>query len=216
MKKFINNAYEKYNFLSHFIGVLIGVIALVFVNIYIVLNNINNSLDILGINIFIICIILLYSASSYYHYISDIDKNKLLSRKLDHSMIFFLIAGSYTPICFKYLPDNRGIIFVCILFIISILGIIMKIYWLNAPRVLYTLLYLIMGWSILFDYKSFIGVPIDLLIIILISGISYTIGAIIYIIKRPNYKLFGFHEIFHCFILCGTLIQLFAYVLYIL
>ena len=219
MKKFIDNAYEKYNFLTHFIGVIIGVIALVLINIYIGFNYIDNNievLDVLGINIFIICMILLYSASSYYHYIKDNDNNKLLSRKLDHSMIFFLIAGSYTPICFKYLPDNKGIIFVCVLFVVAILGVIMKIFWLNAPRVLYTLIYLVMGWAILFDIDSFSYVPIDLLYYILISGISYSIGAIIYVFKKPNFKLFGFHEIFHVFILTGTLIQLIVYTIYII
>ena len=214
MFKIINKE-DQYNFKTHFVGVIIGAIALIVINYYALLKGSSiNSL--LGMNIFITSMILLYSASSYYHYLPFDDKNRIIARKLDHSMIFILIAGSYAPVCLTYLEGNYGIVFVSILFFIAVIGIIIKVFWLNAPRLLSTIIYLLMGWSLIFDFKAFSEVPVNLLIILLISGISYSIGAVIYIIKKPNFNKFGFHEIFHVFILLATIIQLIGFTIYVL
>lgn len=160
----------------------------------------------------------LYSASSYYHYIPMTHSHHTLFRKLDHSMIYVLIAGSYTPIVLHYLKPQEGTLFILVIWGIALFGILAKIAWLEAPRVLYTALYLIMGWSIVFYFPAFYeAIEPFCLFLIALGGISYTIGGIIYMIKKPNLsKAFGFHELFHCFILGGTLFHFIAVACYII
>lgn len=204
MKKFIHNACDPMSFLTHFMGVFMGFIFLITIIISLFIKSPSFS-SALGFAIFAISTILLYGASSYYHYLKADDPKKQMSRKLDHSMIYFLIAGSYAPVCLTYLPFEQGVTFMLVMFSIAILGTVLKIFWLNSPRILYTLLYLIMGWGLLFNPSAFASVPSSMLICLAIGGILYSIGAIIYIIKKPNFRSFGFHEIFHVFILLGTL-----------
>ncbi len=215
MKKFYYAAQDPFSFLSHFVGAIIGVISLVLLIIYNMFNEVT-FINILGMYIFVISIIALYSASAFYHYLDKDHSFKLKARKLDHAMIYILIAGSYAPICLTYVDYPHGAYFLVVMFAIALFGIIAKIFWINAPRALYTGLYLLMGWAIVFDASSFDKVPALLLFFIAISGITYTIGAVIYIVKKPNIKILSFHDTFHIFILIGTLIQLVAYSIYIL
>ena len=100
---------------------------------------------------------------------------------------------------------------------IALAGIIAKICWLSAPRILYTLLYLAMGWAVLFDWSGFSQMPSGCLMLIALGGIAYTIGAVIYMIKKPDLsKQWGFHELFHLFILLGSFFHFIAVLSYIL
>lgn len=132
-------------------------------------------------------------------------------RKLDHSIIFVLIAGSYTPILAKTLTGTHEVIFISVMWTLALLGCIMKVLWLNAPRRLYTSLYILMGWAIVFSPKALFSMNTVSLWLLVAGGLSYTVGGVIYAIKKPNItEEFGFHEIFHCFILLETILQFFS------
>ncbi len=213
---FAKKAQDPLSYLTHLYG---AIVSLAFIPTFVVLGITKNSstMDIISSVVFAISAVGLYSASAAYHYVKRTDKKFTLFRKIDHSMIYVLIAGSYTPIVLHYLDYNVGISFTIIMWSIALFGIIAKIVWLNAPRILYTLLYLIMGWAIVFYIPAFQKIELNCLILIALGGISYTIGGIIYMIKKPNLTLdFGFHELFHCFILGGTLLHLIAVSLFVL
>ena len=154
----------------------------------------------------------LYGASSLYHYVSVTKSYKNALRKLDHAMIFVLIAGSYTPFVIPYFETKEAIVFLSILWGVALLGIAVKVAWMNAPRVLYTGLYLLMGWAAIFYLPAFISnLSASCMTLVVLGGIFYSVGGIIYIIKKPNIsEKFGFHELFHCFILLGTLMHALA------
>jgi len=155
--------------------------------------------------------VFLFSASFLYHSKKVVENDKTVWRKLDHSAIFFLIAGTYTPICFLYLEGNmkRGILIAQWSLVLS--GIIFKLFFVNAPRVIGTLIYLLMGWIVVIPISTLVHtMPTAALTFLAAGGISYTVGAIIYIIKRPDPlpDFFGFHEIFHLFIIGGAVLHL--------
>ena len=201
------NARDPISFLTHFIGAVVGAILILVTLIYGYLNK-SSSTAIISVLVFTVSIVLLYSASSMYHYVKAYNKNYTFYHKLDHAMIYVLIAGSYTPFCLNYLQDGKTFMF--FIWLAAIIGIIGKIFWLKAPRLLYTLLYVMMGWAIVFKFNEFVNIPKGFITFISLGGVSYTIGAIIYIIKKPNLSSkWGFHELFHLFILLGTLKILF-------
>ena len=95
--------------------------------------------------------------------------------------------------------------------------ILIKLFWINAPRFLSTLFYLLMGWAVIFDFPAFSKIPLGCLALIACGGVSYTIGAIIYILKKPNwFKNFGFHELFHIFVMIGSAFHFVAIFFYVL
>ncbi len=151
--------------------------------------------------------ILLYTFSTFYHWLPLSGKNRELFRKLDHMMIFVFIAASYTPVCLVILQGAWGWSIFGTVWGVTVSGIILKVFWLHAPRFLYTSIYLLMGWIIV------IGIwplsqkmdPAGLMWMV-IGGVFYSVGALIYAIKKPDPwpGLFGFHEIFHIFIMLGS------------
>ena len=177
------------------------------------------AVDITAVIIFGISLVLLYSASATYHLVVASDKVISFLRKVDHSMIFILIAGSYTPFCLIALNGIEGWITFGIVSGIAICGVVFKMVWFNCPRWLSTSVYIGMGWISVFIviplYKS---IALGGILLLLAGGISYTIGAIIYGLKPKalKFKNLGFHEIFHIFILIGSLchyIAVFKYVI---
>ena len=215
MYKYFKKAQDPISSLTHFYGILLGIF-LFFTYLFLGICNKLKIASIISLLIFSISVIALYSASSFYHYTNINDRHHDLYRKIYHSMINVLIAGTYTPVWINYLELGHAIKFLIFIWSIAIIGIILKICWLNAPRILYTFLYLLMGWAVLFDFPSFMSIDKNCLFIIALGGISYTIGAIIYIIKKPNInKSWGFHEIFHLFILLGTILHALAFYIYL-
>ncbi len=159
----------------------------------------------------------LYAASTIYHWCNGSSKTQQILRKLDHSMIYVLIAGTYTPILIGNMEQHKALIFTGIMWGLAAFGIIMKLCWMNAPRILSTMLYLIMGWAIAFDFSAISNMKPGAFMLLLAGGIFYTIGGIIYAVKKPNIsKSFGFHEIFHVFVLLGSLFHYLVVVLYVL
>ncbi len=169
-----------------------------------------------GVILFGCSLVALYAASSIYHFFNGSGKKLLILRKLDHAMIYVLIAGTYTPVLLKYLSGLEGWIFTVAIWVCALLGIVIKLCWFSAPRWLQTVLYIAMGWAILFDisiFQSMSGAAVGLLAA---GGLSYTVGGVIYMLKKPNISaVFGFHELFHIFVLQGSLfhfLMIFFYV----
>jgi len=150
-------------------------------------------------SIFFASSFLLFGNSALYHRFNWRPKVKITLKRIDHANIFLLIAGSYTPMAMLALPSEKGLVLLVAVWIGAVLGISFRIFWINAPRWLYVPLYVLLSWAAMFyvvDFFSFNAVAMSL---ILIGGLCYTAGAVVYGIKKPNPfpGHFGFHEIFH-------------------
>ena len=216
MNRLFKKAMDPISSETHFIGACLSLICLLFMILIGVKNDTSPTVLVSAV-IFGVSLIALYSASSIYHYFSGNDKVKTILRKLDHSMIYVLIVGTYTPVVISCMEAPHSYLFLGILWTIAIAGIIVKVLWLNAPRAIATSIYLILGWAVVFDFQSFQGVPMNCLSLIAAGGIAYSIGAFIYIFKKPNISIqFGFHELFHIFVMIGSLLHYFAIILLII
>lgn len=169
---------------THFIGAALSLVTLIIMMVIAIIDG-SNQQTIIGITVFGLSSISLYSASCIYHYYNAGENNKikLILRKLDHSMIYVLIAGTYTPICLSYLEFPHSLYFLIAIWLIAIIGIIIKLFWMRAPRFISTIFYLLMGWALIFDLPAFSDVPLGCFGLIAAGGISYSIGAVIYILK---------------------------------
>ena len=170
---------------------------------------------------FSLSMLALYTASAVYHYYpgtADSSGVKRRLRKMDHSMIYVLIAGSYTPFSVVLLPQPKGTRFCLLLWGVAAAGILVKIFWINAPRILSTAIYLVMGWAAVFvakDFAACLGQPC--LTLVALGGVCYSVGAVFYAIKKPNISAeWTFHEIFHLLILAGSLLHYLAVYFYVL
>lgn len=205
--------------ITHLIGAVLSAVGLVLMVYY--ASVIGTIWHIVSFSIFGGSLILLYTASTLYHLLCISDKGVRVLRKIDHMMIYVLIAGTYTPICLVPLRGSWGYSLLVTIWGIAITGIIMKLLWFDAPRWLYTLFYLVMGWLVVVAFWPMLKtIPAAGIAWMVAGGILYSIGAVIYGTKWPriNSKLFGFHEIFHLFVMYGSLCHfwmMFRYVLYI-
>ena len=216
--KFFRRAMDPVSSETHFIGAALSLVTLIIMMVVAIIDG-SNQQTIIGITVFGLSSISLYSASCIYHYYnaSEDNKIKLILRKLDHSMIYVLIAGTYTPICLSYLEFPHSLYFLIAIWLIAIIGIIIKLFLMRAPRLVSTIFYLLMGWALIFDLPAFSDVPLGCFGLIAAGGISYSIGAVIYILKKPNwFKNFGFHELFHIFVMVGSAFHFLAVIIYIL
>jgi len=179
----------------------------------------SSGLVIASVIVFGISMILLYSASATYHMVIARDKVIAFLRRIDHSMIFVLIAGSYAPFCLISLNGVTGWVIFSIVATVAVLGVLFKMIWFSCPRWLSTALYVALGWVIVFAFSPLsetLSTPGILLL--LLGGIFYTIGGVIYAVKPKflEFKHFGFHEIFHIFIMLGSTAHFLCVYLYIL
>ncbi|MCR1950951.1 hemolysin III family protein [Clostridium sp. DSM 100503] len=198
---------EPINSLTHWVGAILSLFALIAMLTKGLINNASN-VAIVSVVIFGISLILLYSVSATYHGVITSEKVIFRLRKLDHSMIFILIAGSYAPFCLIALGGSKGTVFFTTIASIALAGILFRMLWFNCPRWLQTALYIGLGWAAIFMIKPLSQVlsPISLFLLVL-GGVLYTVGGVIYGIKPKKLQLgkFGFHEIFHIFIILGSL-----------
>ena len=198
---------EPVNGFTHMAGAILSFIGLLAMVIKATLYN-PSVTAISSVIVFGISLILLYSASATYHLVVSSDKVINFLRRLDHAMIFILIAGSYTPFCLIALNGPTGWILFGVILTTAIAGVCFKLIWFNCPRWISTSIYVAMGWISVFLisplHKALSSQGIFLLIL---GGVFYTIGAIIYATKPKflNFKYLGFHEIFHIFIILGSL-----------
>ena len=213
-----NKLREPINSITHLTGAVLSFIALIAMLTKGFTNN-TSTTGIISIVIFGISLILLYTVSGTYHGVISTDKVISFLQKLDHSMIFILIAGSYAPFCLITLNKAGGKTMFLIMITIAILGIAFKLCWFNCPRWLQTALYIGMGWAAAFMIKPLSSIlPATSIFWLVLGGVLYTIGGIIYGMKPEKLKIgnFGFHEIFHIFVLLGSLshfICVFSFVL---
>lgn len=153
----------------------------------------------------------LFTASFLYHSKKRSENETSIWRKLDHSAIFILIAGTYTPICYIYLDGwmRWGILIAQWSLVFS--GIIFKLFFINAPRFIGTMIYLAMGWIVVIPMKQlYTNMPADIMSFLVAGGLAYTLGAVIYALKKPDPLpgYMGFHELFHFFIVAGAMFHL--------
>jgi len=149
----------------------------------------------------------LYAASATYHLVRGTDALGRLLRRFDHCAVFLLIAGTYTPTIWVSLEGFTRTWMLAAVWGVAAVGIAMRIFWLGAPRWLYLGVYLAMGWMGFLEAKAFYrGMPGAALAMIAAGGLTYTVGAVIYGLKRPNPLpgRFGFHEIWHLFVLLAS------------
>lgn len=196
---------EPFNGFSHLIGAVLSVVGLVAL-IYQAIEYFG-PLHIVSFSIYGASLILLYTASSVYHLLPASKKTTKALRIVDHMMIYVLIAGSYTPLCLISLKGKLGIGLLVAVWSIAFIGIATTGLSLKAPRWVAPLIYSVMGWI------SVIALPALIPAItwkgftwLLASGLFYSIGAVIYGTKRPKFtsRIIGFHEIFHLFVLAGS------------
>lgn len=210
---------------THLVGAVASVAGLVVLIVMAALNSNEKGWDIVSFSIFGTALILLYTFSSLYHLLNVGETATRVLRKFDHIMIYVLIAATYTPICLGPLRGGWGWSIFGVVWGLALVGIILTAVWIKAPRWLTTGIYLAMGWTVIIAIYPMITIFNDLgalssLWWLLAGGIFYTVGAVIYGLKWPplKNKYFGFHEIFHIFVMLGSLCQywfILNYVLYI-
>lgn len=193
--------------ITHFIGVLMAVFAAS--PLLIKAAKEPDAIHIIALSIFIISMILLYTASTLYHTFNLSPKVNLILKKFDHMMIFVLIAGTYTPICLIVLSGKVGIILLLIIWSVALLGICLKAFWVHCPKWVSSVIYIAMGWMCVLSFTQLTNaLPKSGFMWLLGGGIIYTIGGVIYALKLPifnnRHKYFGSHEIFHLFCLGGS------------
>ena len=198
---------EPINGLTHMIGAVLSLFALVAMISKVCI--MGGSKIVLGSVIFFgVSMILLYSASATYHSIIANEKVIKIFKRLDHSMIFVLIAGSYAPFCLVALHGKVGMKLFSAVTICAVVGIIFKLCWVTCPKWLSSVMYIGIGWFAIFAiYPMSQVLQLPALILLVLGGIMYTIGGIIYAMKTKEIRIgkFGNHEIFHIFIMLGTL-----------
>jgi len=189
---------EKLNTLSHGIGVLLGVIGFF---VLLTANENKTPYSMHSIVVYGVSVLLLFTASTLYHSVSDITWKKKL-RILDHISIYILIAGTYTPMCLITLVDGRGWTIFFMVWGIAIAGTFLKLFFTGKYEIISLLLYVLMGWLIVFDLNAVLTeVSLDGQLFLLLGGLFYTLGIVFYAIKRIPYN----HFIWHLFVLGGAI-----------
>jgi hemolysin III len=163
-----------------------------------------------AVAIYSVTAILLFSVSALYHRVPWAPAKKKIWRRLDHANINLLIAGSYTPFAVALLDGRDRTLLLSVVWIGAGAGVAMRVFWLNAPRWLYVANYLLLGWvAIAYMPQLYRAGGLWVLLPIIIGGLFYSVGAIFYALKRPGRaaKYFGFHELFHIFVLAAWISQ---------
>ena len=204
MKLTVFQVREPFNAISHFIG---AAIAALWLGVLMFRSAADPLAYRISFLVYGITVILMFSSSSVYHSVTVSKKREELFRLLDHIMIYLVIAGTYTPICVIVLEGRWRIGMLLGIWLFALGGVIKKIFWMNAPRWFSTFMYLLMGWvSLIIIPKVWDLLPHWFTAWILIGGLFYTVGAIIYAIEKPVLfpGKFGFHELWHLFVMGGA------------
>jgi hemolysin III len=149
--------------------------------------------------VFMVTSMLLFGNSALYHRFDWKPRTKVILKRIDHANIFLLIAGTYTPLAVLALPSSKGILLLSLVWGTTIVGICFRVLWIGAPRWLYVALYIATGWAAMMYIVDLFTASAVMMALVIIGGLLYTVGAVIYGMKRPNPfpGRFGFHEIFH-------------------
>ena len=192
---------------THMGGAIAAIVGTVFLGIHAKGAAATAAAIIFGISMF-----LLFGFSATYHLVNG--SNRLIQnfRKVDHTMIYIFIAGTYTPLIVAAFSGTMRIVWLCIIWTIAALGLALKLFFTGRFRTLSTILYIAMGWLCVFAFSQLTAIlGFWGMFLLILGGVLYTIGAIIYALKWPGKgKVFGFHEVFHIFVLLGALSMFFA------
>ena len=171
--------------------------------------------------IFMGSMVLLYGASALYHSVVVPERVLRVFRKLDHMMIFVLIAGSYTPVCMIVLGGSSGYTLLAAVWGIAAVGMLIKALWINCPKWFSSIIYIAMGWVCVFVFgQLFETLTSAAFAWLFAGGVIYTVGGVIYALKLPifnsRHENFGSHEIFHLFVMAGSICHFIFMYLYVL
>lgn len=194
--------------LTHFVAMMLAVFAAV--PLLVKAGITSSGKEFTAMLIFISSMILLYGASTLYHSVNLSGKALQLFQKIDHMMIFVLIAGSYTPVCLIVLGDNQGYTLLTVVWSIALVGMLINAFWITCPKWFSSIIYIAMGWVCVFVFGQLLDtLPQSAFLWLLSGGIIYTIGGVIYALKLPifnaKHKSFGSHEVFHLFVMGGSI-----------
>ncbi|KRF13859.1 DNA-binding protein [Nocardioides sp. Soil797] len=163
----------------------------------------------IGSAVFALSALVLFTVSAIYHRGTWSPRTWAFLRRFDHANIFVLIAGSYTPFAFLFLEGSARTTLLAVVWSAAILGVVFRVFWTDAPRWLYTPMYIALGWTAVFFFPQFMdgadrfsaGISIAVLVLVATGGVLYTLGGVVYGFKRPDPapRWFGFHEVFHTF-----------------
>jgi len=197
---------ELFNVYSHFAGAVAAVIG----TVYLAIAASDSASGLVTTLIYGISVVFLFSASTLYHAFKKEENELSFWRKMDRLAIFFMIAGTFTPICYFCLDGSYKWWMIAFQWGLVGVGLISQIFFPGAPRKLYAVIYLFMGWSALFTLKQMLAnMSSSQAILLVTGGVSFTIGAIIYAVKKPRMipGIFSFHELFHIMVLIGGILH---------
>jgi len=200
---------EFWNTLTHFFGLILSLIGLPVLLYY---DKALTAFSLHGILFFEFGLIFVYTASTLYHYTSNIELKKKF-RVLDHISIFYLIAGSYAPVCLITLYSGSGIKILAYVILLAITGTLFKVFFTGKFERLFLFLYLFMGWLIIIDFDSVLElIPFNGILLLVLSGLLYSFGTIFYSLQKMKYS----HAIWHVFVLGGSAAHYFVILFYVI
>ncbi len=198
---------ERLNSLSHGIGALLGAVGLIFLITYS-----NSTLEIIAVSVYGVSVIILFLASTLYHSVLEEGK-RYYFRIVDHISIYLLIAGTYTPVTLITLSESRGWPLFGLVWGIAVVGSILKLFFIGRFNILSTLLYLVMGWLIVFDFAYLVeNMASNGLLLLFLGGLFYTVGIVFYVVRKIPYN----HLIWHLFVLAGAICHFFMIFFYVI
>ena len=199
---------EKLNALTHAIGAVFGIVALV---LLIIFETKKTEFSLFSVVVYGISIIILFTASTMYHSFTD-EKKKHYFRIVDHISIYLLIAGTYTPVLLITLEQSKGWLLFYIVWAIAAFGVILKLVYTGRFEAFSTILYLVMGWLIIFDFSTLNSLmPANGIILLMAGGLAYTVGIVFYAIEKIPYN----HVIWHLFVLAGAICHFFMVLFFV-
>ena len=200
---------EPVNSLTHWVGAILAVIGL----IALLVVGWSTPAKLISLVVYGVSLIFLFSASATYHMVQVKDKALEIFRKIDHSAIYVLIAGTYTPFCVNALTGFWKWGMLTVIWSLAVIGIVVKIFYIRAPRWLNAGIYIVMGWLVLAVIGQIVAnLSPWVLTWLIVGGVTYTLGAVVYMAKLFNFKpgVFGFHEVWHIFVLLAALFHYIA------
>jgi hemolysin III len=207
---------EPVSALTHLVGAALSVIGMVMLIVAAI--DRGSTRDIVAVSIFGASLVLMYGVSAVYHASTLSERGLNHFQRIDHVMIYVLIAGTYTPVCLVVLRGRLGMWLFITVWALAALGVFQKIFWMHAPRWLSTALYLGMGWIAVIIAKPLIDAASPgFFLWLLAGGIAYSLGAVVYGLKWPRGagKVFGYHEIWHLFVMAGSFAHYWAILAYV-
>lgn len=215
MSRYLKDARDPISSYTHFIGAVLSALGTA-VLVWASVSRRVSWMTGFSAAVFGLSLVALYTTSATYHFVHGSDQKILRLRKLDHSMIYVLIAGSYTPMLLNLLAPPKSYLFTAVIWLCAAVGIAVKLFWFSAPRWFSTALYILMGWAIAFDLPALGALPTGGIVLLTAGGVSYTVGGLMYAVKKPNISAaFGFHELFHLFVMLGSFLHFLVVLLYI-